>query len=881
MSPQPPKKTKTKQAEIIVIRPQSGPQEMFLSSSADIVIYGGAAGGGKALPLDTPLPTPAGWTTMGDIQPGDLLFDEAGQPCSVLAVYDVIQNPESYRLTFNDGVEMIACADHQWATITYRQRTNEHKRNPKVRAERKANRPSRIAGNKSEIFTAVLVARNKARVYKSKPWPPKPEVFTTRQIAASLIHDKGNGNSVANHAILRTLPLDLPDAELSIDPYTLGAWLGDGNTGSGILTSMDDEIIERASRQFPVNRIASQTSSTTGKLSQSRTYRLTGLTAALSKLGVLGNKHIPQIYLRGSIKQRLELLQGLMDTDGTVNRNPRDPEGMGKNCEFSTTCPPLRDGFSELLASLGIRSVWREARAKLNGKDCGPNYRFPFSTTLQVFSLKRKLEMYHPAEIQKRYLYRFIEKCEPCDSVPMRCISVDSPNRLYLAGRHMVVTHNTYGLLMEPLRHVSNAEFAAVFFRRNAVQVKNVGGLWDESLKMYPLTGARPITHLMEWKWKRGSKVKFAHLENDSTVLDWQGGQIPLICFDELTHFTEYQFFYMLSRNRSTSGIHPYVRATTNPDADSWVATLIAWWIDQETGFPIIEHSGIIRWFIRLNDTLLWGDSKWELIERYGNPELPEDHEDQIRPKSFTFIPAKLSDNKKLTEKDPNYKSNLLAMSRVEQGRLLYGNWKIRPAAGMYFNRSEITIIDEIPKDVVQWVRRWDLAATEPNEGNKNPDWTAGVLMGKRKNGNIVIAHVCHERFKSGKVRELVVKIATSDKELLYSIFNKYVPIKIGIPQDPGQAGKDQADSYVTLLAGFPVDTIRETGDKVVRADPFAARWQKGHVELVRGPWNETFITEHEAFPSKLVHDDQVDAAAGGYVMLVGSNISSWAILGR
>ena len=281
MLSQPLKKNK-KQAKIIEIRPQPGPQEMFLSSAADIIVFGGAAGGGKALPLDTPLPTPAGWTTMGDVQPGDLLFDEAGQPCSVLAAFDIIQNPESYRLTFNDGVEMIACADHQWATITYQQRASEHKRSPKIYSEHKANKLSKITGNKSEIFTASLVARNKARIYKLKPWPPKPEVFTTRQIATSLIHDKGNGNSIVNHAILRTLPLDLPDAGLSIDPYTLGAWLGDGNTGSGILTSMDDEIIEKASCQFPVSRISSQTNSATGKLSQSRIYRLTGLTAALS-----------------------------------------------------------------------------------------------------------------------------------------------------------------------------------------------------------------------------------------------------------------------------------------------------------------------------------------------------------------------------------------------------------------------------------------------------------------------------------------------------------------------------------------------------------------------------------------------------------------------
>lgn len=430
----------------------------------------------------------------------------------------------------------------------------------------------------------------------------------------------------------------------------------------------------------------------------------------------------------------------------------------------------------------------------------------------------------------------------------------------------------SWSVLLEPLRHVTdNPEFSAVFFRRNTTHIRNPGGLWDESAKLYPLCGGQPVANVLEWRWPKGGKIKMGHLEYENTVLDWQGAQIPLIIFDELTHFSETQFFYLLSRNRSMSGVKGYIRATCNPDADSWVATFIEWWIDQETGYPIQERSGIIRWFIRIQDVIIWADEKQDLIDKYGRPELPDDHEDQVRPKSVTFIPAKLSDNKALTAADPDYKANLMALSRVERERLLHGNWKIRPAAGLYFKRSDVTIVDTIPDDIEKTVRRWDLAATEVTETNNDPDWTAGVKMARRKNGRYIILDCSHERLRSHKVRELVKRVANNDGR----------PVKIGISQDPGQAGKEQAESYVRELAGYSVEVMRESGDKITRADPYAAQWQAGNIDILRGPWNEEFLAEHEMFGGKTGHDDMVDAGAGAFTMLVGSSLSTWAKLGR
>ena len=417
----------------------------------------------------------------------------------------------------------------------------------------------------------------------------------------------------------------------------------------------------------------------------------------------------------------------------------------------------------------------------------------------------------------------------------------------------------TFAMLLEPLRHVvGQPEFSAVFFRRNTTHIRNPGGLWDESLLMYPATGGVPSTHSLEWRWPKGGKIKMGHLEYEKTKLDWQGAQIPLILFDELTHFSMTQFFYLMSRNRSLCGVKPYIRCSTNPDADSWVASFISWWIDQETGFPIPERSGVVRWFVRINDEIIWGDSREELVERFRVQHLPLDHEEQPQPKSVTFIPGKLTDNPKLMKADPGYLANLKAMPRVEQGRLLGGNWKIRPAAGLYFKRHEVTMLRSIaPSDIVAMARRWDLAATEPTEENPNPDWTVGAKLALLKDGRTVVMDVRRAQIKSAKVRELVLNTAKADG----------VEVRIGIPQDPGQAGKDQYESYLALLRGYRVVKVLETGDKVTRAEPFAAQWQGGAVCYLEGPWNEAFLLEYEQFPEG-AKDDQVDAGSGAFTML-------------
>ena len=315
----------------------------------------------------------------------------------------------------------------------------------------------------------------------------------------------------------------------------------------------------------------------------------------------------------------------------------------------------------------------------------------------------------------------------------------------------------SFALLIEPLRHWSNPKFGGVIFRRNAIQVRNEGGLWDESQGLYPLLGAKPKEQSLEWNFPSGARMKFAHLEHDKTVLEWQGSQIAYIGFDELTHFTENQFFYMMSRNRSTSGVRAYIRATTNPDSESWVREILDWWIDKDSGLPIKSRSGVLRWFIRRDNAMIWGDSREELIEKYGANQ---------QPKSLTFISALLQDNKILMEKDPGYLSNLMALNRVERERLLHGNWNVRASAGLYFQRQWFKTLDLINltnSTIVRCIRYWDKAATKPNETNKNPDWTVGVKMGQLHTGPWVVLDVVRFRGSPKEVEDAIKNVAAQD----------------------------------------------------------------------------------------------------------------------
>lgn len=416
----------------------------------------------------------------------------------------------------------------------------------------------------------------------------------------------------------------------------------------------------------------------------------------------------------------------------------------------------------------------------------------------------------------------------------------------------------TFALLLEPLRHVMNKHFAAVCFRRETPQIRNPGGLWDESMGLYPKFGAAPHESVLEYDFPSGAKVKFSHLEQESSVISWDGAQIPLIMFDQLEHFERSQFFYMLSRNRDPSGtIRSYIRATCNPNADSWLADFLSWWINEDTGYPIPERAGRIRWFMREGDVIVWADSREELVEQFG-PSAMDDA------KSVTFIPGTIYDNKIGMRKDPSYLGSLKAMAKVERERLLGdpelgGNWKIRPAAGLMFRREWCHALAVAPAELESVVRYWDLAATEATENN-DPAWTVGVKLGRYRRSSFqmtpryVILDVRRARVSSHKVKIMLSNTAEGDGHT----------VRVGFPQDPGQAGKTQVADIAGLLAGFDARAEIESGDKTVRFNPFSAQCEAGNVDYVLGAWNEAFLSSLENFPDGKVKDD-ADACSGAF----------------
>lgn len=352
-------------------------------------------GGGKALDLATPVPTPSGWTTMGALVDGDEVFDERGQICRVVQAHPVRHDRPCYEVEFSDGEVIVADGEHLWFTET--------------RADRAGESFARWYGSGSR---------------------PRGAVRSTEDIRASLRVGK---RELTNHSVPVAQPLTLPDVELPVTPYVLGVWLGDGSSRSGVITTADGvelrELLAAEGYRCGPNLAAPD---------RAEMFTVYDLLPLLRRLGVVEAKRIPQTYLRASEKQRRALLAGLLDTDGTVCAHGR--------VQFDNTREALARDVLELALSLGYRATMTERAAKLDGREVGRVWRVTFTTADPVFRLLRKQEAHAArsgAYSRERNRSRYIVDVRPVESRPVRCITVDSPSRLYLAGRAMVPTHNT------------------------------------------------------------------------------------------------------------------------------------------------------------------------------------------------------------------------------------------------------------------------------------------------------------------------------------------------------------------------------------------------------------------------------------------------------
>lgn len=425
----------------------------------------------------------------------------------------------------------------------------------------------------------------------------------------------------------------------------------------------------------------------------------------------------------------------------------------------------------------------------------------------------------------------------------------------------------TWSLVIEPLRHIHVDGFTFVAFRRQMPEHTQPGGMWAESEKWYPSLGGVPRTHAHEWDFPEGALGKFAGLEYLKDLENWKGAQICCLLFDQLESFVEKQFFVMLSRNRSTCGVRPYCRASCNPDPDSFLVVFLAWWIDAE-GWAIPDRSGVIRWFIRVDDALVWATETCPVdhYDRYAEHEAAAKAELETQfsghgddALSVTFVLARLQDNTIGNALDPDYIRKVRALPRVEQTRLLGGdrggNWKVRATAGEIFDRAWFkTRLEAVPTDLTAVVLYVDKAGTQG--GGK---YTAAVLMGKRAGGRYIVLDIERGQWSAAN-RETVIKQKADAHGALYP-----GKLTIWIEQEPGSGGLESAQNTVLNLAGHTVHVDRVTGDKVTRAGPFSAQVEAGNVDLFAAAWNEAFLVEAQNFDGVHGFSDQIDAASGAF----------------
>ena len=332
---------------------------------------------GKALSLDTPIPTPNGWTTMGDLKIGDNILSPSGNSVSVTMKTETMYNHDCYKLYFDNGEEIIADANHLWEVDSSYWRTGK------------------------KVITSQ-------------------EIFEQYQKKSVNKRGKGVQGSLYIH---KSNPIKFIKNKLNIDPYLLGVWLGDGYSSDGrIIAHKDDYDFYKQKFDVEYER----------ESNNCIRFKIGNLYSKLKECDLLKNKHIPLKYLRSSYEDRLELLRGLMDTDGSIRKNSRSFEFYQKNYDIILQ-------VVELLSSLGIKSNIRRKEIKGNYY-----YTVSFSTKERVFNLPRKVKNIDLKKSDRKQESRhYIHKIEKVDSVPVACIQVNSEDHLFLCGKTFIPTHNS------------------------------------------------------------------------------------------------------------------------------------------------------------------------------------------------------------------------------------------------------------------------------------------------------------------------------------------------------------------------------------------------------------------------------------------------------
>lgn len=402
----------------------------------------------------------------------------------------------------------------------------------------------------------------------------------------------------------------------------------------------------------------------------------------------------------------------------------------------------------------------------------------------------------------------------------------------------------SWAAVADVMRWMGVPGYKALMVRRTFPELMGADGLFDIAVEMSKDVPGIRVVHGNKPEISIpaiGSRILFRHMQYEKSKKLHQGAQYAVISADEVTGLSDTQWWYLMSRNRSRCGVKPYMRAMCNPEP-GWVADLLSWWIGSD-GLVLPERSGVIRWMRRDGDgEIVWSDTK-----------------DHSSAKSFTFIMARLEDNKYLAE-DGQYAATLDMLDRLEYERLALGNWHAMPRAGDYFQREWCDVIYEEPAEGVVWARGWDKAASE----DPKADWTVGVRMGRVvKTGQYILDVRSVEREQLGPAGVLELMAETAEEDGIETM--------VGGWQDPAQAGKVDVAVTESALRKFHFRAIPASKSKLSYWKPFARAAKRGKITLLRRRNHRernagVFLGWLEAQGGTDVkHDDDMDAVAGAF----------------
>lgn len=713
---------------------------------------------GKALVLDTPIPTPDGFRLLGDLVPGDTVFADDGKPCKVVALSPIFRERRTYRVTTDDGDCVIADEAHEWPVAI----------NPGT----KHGKGKRLPGRTFSIRETKWLADREARIGKKAYVAPAG-------------------------------PLDLPDADLPIDPYVLGAWLGDGTSRGGGIT------IGVAEREYMAGAIGQSGYQVSQHDCDPISNTILGLRGKLASAGLLNNKHIPAEYLRASIAQRVALLQGLVDTDGYVAKDGQ--------VEYCTMDAALADQVRELVHSLGRKASLITGRASISGKDCGPKYRVMFYM-LNAARMPRKASRCRDSVIRPgRYL-----SFAYAGIADTRCIEVDSPTHLFLCGRGMTPTRNTehntisygaYRLSIDPKCRILlcsyNQQRAQKFSRDLRRLARSVGVV---------MSNERDAAG--EWETKAGGGIQAV-----GAGAGVAGINANLILIDDPLGSRD-DAESQAKRDQIWDWLTNDILARCEPKT-AVVMTMSRWHSDDPAGRLRDGQAGK-SWTVL--DLPAEAEANDALGREEGEPLWPEQ-------RGAEWL------------QEQREQMGAYGFASLLQGRP-------RPREGGMFKWAWWQLIDDIPNTGTM-IRYWDLAGTEPKGKGHDPDYSAGVLACRMADKRTAIVDV--ERFRKSIAQRDAELESVCDRDLA----NYRGRIRWWIETEAGIAGDERTQALVRRLQnrGMPVSTEHPTGKKVHRAEPMASMAEAGNVVLCPGEWRDPFRSEAADFPQGK-HDDQIDAAA-------------------